>query len=53
MLGKQAASDPHATLIEFAGLGHAPQMEERRASIRRCSRRCNPGGRLAQPARGG
>ncbi|XYK59604.1 alpha/beta fold hydrolase [Serratia sarumanii] len=29
MLGKQAAKlIPHATLIEFAGLGHAPQMEE-------------------------
>lgn len=28
-LGKQAAKlIPHATLIEFAGLGHAPQMEE-------------------------
>jgi pimeloyl-ACP methyl ester carboxylesterase len=29
VLGKQVASlIPHATLIEFAGLGHAPQMEE-------------------------
>ncbi len=29
VLGKQAAKlIPHATLIEFAGLGHAPQMEE-------------------------
>ncbi|MVZ10499.1 alpha/beta hydrolase, partial [Enterobacteriaceae bacterium 8376wG6] len=29
VLGKQAAKlIPHATLIEFAGLGHAPQMEQ-------------------------
>ena len=29
VLVKQAAKlIPHATLIEFAGLGHAPQMEE-------------------------
>lgn len=28
-LGKQAAATiPHSTLIEFPGLGHAPQMEE-------------------------
>jgi len=29
VLGKQAAKlIPHATLVEFAGLGHAPQMEQ-------------------------
>lgn len=29
VLGKQvAALIPHATLVEFQGLGHAPQMEE-------------------------
>jgi pimeloyl-ACP methyl ester carboxylesterase len=29
VLGKQVAKlIPHATLVEFPGLGHAPQMEE-------------------------
>ncbi len=29
VLGEQAAKlIPHATLVEFPGLGHAPQMEE-------------------------
>lgn len=29
VLGKQVAKQiPHATLVEFPGLGHAPQMEE-------------------------
>lgn len=29
VLGKQASRMiPHSTLVEFAGLGHAPQMEE-------------------------
>ncbi|MCV7757892.1 alpha/beta hydrolase, partial [Pluralibacter gergoviae] len=29
VLGKQAAARiPHARLIEFAGMGHAPQMED-------------------------
>ena len=47
-LGKQAAKlIPHATLIEFAGLGHAPQMEEPGVSIRHCSGAAALSGRLA------
>jgi hypothetical protein len=52
-LGRAAAKAiPHATLVKFAGLGHAPQMQALTRFTRRCSRDWRRCRRIAKRSNG-